>query len=156
MHIIAAHSVHYVILLHSYIVTMLTLNQPLTHKCVQSLNKSIRRIYMGVIILGANTSYINFCFFKQIPTALRTHFEFCCCHCVTFYYRVFLPPGCESWLYLSQLHHHSQRSHALRDHVGHSTEGEPGVAEEGFELGQVYRHGQSRSCPLGRCCMSNS
>ena len=71
MHIIAAHSVHYVILLHSYIVTMLTLNQPLTHKCVQSLNKSIRRIYMGVIILGANTSYINFCLFKQIPHGVQ-------------------------------------------------------------------------------------
>ena len=35
----------------------LTLNQPLTHKCIQSLHKSIR-IYMGVIILGANTLYI--------------------------------------------------------------------------------------------------
>ena len=35
-----------------------TLNQPRTHKCVQSLHKSIR-IYMGVIILGANTLYIN-------------------------------------------------------------------------------------------------
>ena len=43
----------------------LTLNQPRTH-FVQSLHKSIR-IYMGVKILGANTLYINFCLFKQLP-----------------------------------------------------------------------------------------
>ena len=45
----------------------LTLNQPPTHKCVQSLHKSIR-IYMLVIILGAN---INLCIFKQIPTVSK-------------------------------------------------------------------------------------
>ena len=37
-------------------------------KCVQSLHKSIR-IDVGVIILGANTLYISFCLFKQIPMA---------------------------------------------------------------------------------------
>ena len=29
------------------------------------------RIYMGVIILGANTLYIIFCLFKQIPMASK-------------------------------------------------------------------------------------
>ena len=42
---------------------ILTLNQPPTHKCVQSLHKSII-IYMGAIILGANL-------FKQIPMASK-------------------------------------------------------------------------------------
>ena len=44
----------------------LTLNQPRTRKCLQSFHKSIR-IYMGVIIVGANTLYIKFCLFNKIP-----------------------------------------------------------------------------------------
>ena len=52
------------------IMCTLTLNQPRTHKCVQSLHKSII-IYMGVIILGPNTLYINFCLIKQIPMASK-------------------------------------------------------------------------------------
>ena len=41
----------------------LTLNQPRTHKCVQSLHKSVW-ICMEVIIVGPNTLYINFCLFN--------------------------------------------------------------------------------------------
>ena len=47
----------------------LTLYQPMTHICVMSVllffHKSIR-IYMEVIILGANTLYSVFCFFKAL------------------------------------------------------------------------------------------
>ena len=39
-------------------------------KCVLSLHKSTR-IYMGVIILGCNTLYINFCLLKHIPMASK-------------------------------------------------------------------------------------
>ena len=44
----------------------LTLNQPHVN-----VSRASIRIYMGVIIQGANTSYINFCLFKQIPMASR-------------------------------------------------------------------------------------
>ena len=47
-----------------------SLNLPQTHKRVQSLHKPIR-IYMGVIILGTNTLYINFCLLKEIPMASK-------------------------------------------------------------------------------------
>jgi len=47
----------------------LTLNQPMMHICVMSVllffHKSIR-IYMEVIILGANTLYSVLCFFKAL------------------------------------------------------------------------------------------
>jgi len=46
--------------------TCIILYQPMTHICVMSVrffHKSIR-IYMEVIILGANTLYSVFCFFK--------------------------------------------------------------------------------------------
>ena len=48
---------------------VLPLNQPQTHKCVTTLHKS-KRIYMGVIILGVNTLYINFCL-EQMPMASK-------------------------------------------------------------------------------------
>ena len=48
---------------------LLTLYQPMMHICVMSVllffHKSIR-IYMEVIILGANTLYSVFCFFKAL------------------------------------------------------------------------------------------
>ena len=51
------------------IVLTLTLYQPMTHICVMSVllffHKSIR-IYMEVIILGTNTLYSVFCFFKAL------------------------------------------------------------------------------------------
>ncbi len=40
-----------------------TLYQPMTHICVMSSHKPIR-IYIGVLILGVNTLYRLFCFFK--------------------------------------------------------------------------------------------
>jgi len=47
----------------------LTLSQPMTHICVMSVlfffHKSIK-IYMEVIILGANTLYSVFCFLKTL------------------------------------------------------------------------------------------
>ncbi len=43
-----------------------TLYQPMTHKCVMSSHKPIR-IYMGGLILGVNTLYRLFCFFKLFP-----------------------------------------------------------------------------------------
>ncbi len=44
----------------------LTLYQPMTHICIMSSHKSIR-IYMGGLILGVNTLYRLFCFFKLFP-----------------------------------------------------------------------------------------
>ncbi len=44
----------------------LTLYQPMTHTCVMSSHKPIR-IYMGGLILGVNTLYRLFCFFKLFP-----------------------------------------------------------------------------------------
>ncbi len=44
----------------------LTLYQPMTHICVMSSHKPIR-IYMGGLILGINTLYKLFCFFKLFP-----------------------------------------------------------------------------------------
>ncbi len=38
----------------------------MTHICVMSSHKPIR-IYMGVLILGVNTLYSLFCFFKLFP-----------------------------------------------------------------------------------------
>ncbi len=47
--------------------TMLTLYPPMTHICVMSSHKPIR-IYIGVnLILGVNTLYRLFCFFKLFP-----------------------------------------------------------------------------------------
>ncbi len=45
-------------------VQLLTLYQPMTHMCVMSSNKPIR-MYMGGLILGVNTLYRLFCFFKS-------------------------------------------------------------------------------------------
>ena len=45
---------------------ILTLNQPLTHKCACGLHKPIR-IYMGVLILGVNTLYTVFYLVYEIP-----------------------------------------------------------------------------------------
>ncbi len=42
------------------------LYQPITHICVTSSHKPIR-IYMGVLILGANALYKIFCLFKLFP-----------------------------------------------------------------------------------------
>ena len=58
--------------------------------------------------------------------------------------------GCQSWLHLSQCHYHCQWPHALWNHIRHSTQREPGVAEEGIELGQVHCHCQSRTSALGK------
>ncbi len=44
----------------------LTLYQPMTHICVISSDKPIR-MYIGVLILGVNTLYRLFCFFKLFP-----------------------------------------------------------------------------------------
>ncbi len=44
----------------------LTLYQPMTHMCVMSSHKPIRK-YMGGLIIGVNTVYRLFCFFKLIP-----------------------------------------------------------------------------------------
>ncbi len=44
----------------------LTLYQPMTHMCVMSSHKPIR-IYMGGLILGVNTLYSHFIFFKLFP-----------------------------------------------------------------------------------------
>ncbi len=44
----------------------LTLYQPMTHICVMSYHKPIR-VYMGGLILGVNTLYRVFCFFKLFP-----------------------------------------------------------------------------------------
>ncbi len=44
----------------------LTLYQPMMHICVMSSHKPIR-IYMGVLILGVNTLYRLFYFFKLFP-----------------------------------------------------------------------------------------
>ncbi len=44
----------------------LTLYQPMTHICVISSHKPII-IYMGGLILGANTLYRLFCFFELLP-----------------------------------------------------------------------------------------
>ncbi len=45
----------------------LTLYQPMMHIiCVMSSHKPIR-IYMGGVILGVNTLYRLFCFFKLFP-----------------------------------------------------------------------------------------
>ncbi len=49
--------------------SILTLYQPMTpmtHICVMSSHKPIR-IYMGGLILGVNTLYRLFCFFKLFP-----------------------------------------------------------------------------------------
>ncbi len=45
---------------------VLTLYQPMTHICVMSSHKPIR-IYMGGLILGVNTLYRLFSFFKLFP-----------------------------------------------------------------------------------------
>ena len=51
------------------IASLLTLSQPVMHICIMSVlfffHKSIR-IYMEVIILGTNTLYRVFCFFKTL------------------------------------------------------------------------------------------
>ncbi len=44
----------------------LTLYQPMTHIYVMSSHKPIK-IYMGGLILGVNTLYRLFCFFKLFP-----------------------------------------------------------------------------------------
>ncbi len=44
----------------------LTLYQPMTHICIMSSHKPIR-MYMGGLILGVNTLYRLFCFFKLFP-----------------------------------------------------------------------------------------
>ncbi len=44
----------------------LTLYQPMTHISVMSSHKPIK-IYMGGLILGVNTLYRLFCFFKLFP-----------------------------------------------------------------------------------------
>ena len=70
----ATRTIHY---LHMYtLVLLLTLYQPMTHICVMSVllffHKAIR-IYMEVIILGANTLYNVFCFFKALlPKQVRS------------------------------------------------------------------------------------
>ncbi len=46
--------------------TDLTLYQPMTHMCVMSSHKPIR-MYMGFLVLGVNTIYRLFCFFKLFP-----------------------------------------------------------------------------------------
>ncbi len=46
--------------------THLTFYQPMTHICVMSSHKPIS-IYMGGLILGINTLYRPFCFFKLFP-----------------------------------------------------------------------------------------
>ncbi len=54
---------------------VLTLYQPMTHICVMSSHKPIR-MYMGGLILGVNTLYRLFCFFKLFPMVgkgLRYH-----------------------------------------------------------------------------------
>ncbi len=43
---------------------LLTLYQPMTHICVMSSHNKPIRIYMGGLILGVNTLYSVFCFFK--------------------------------------------------------------------------------------------
>ncbi len=45
---------------------VLTLYQPTMHICVMSSHKPIR-IYIGGLILGVNTLYRLFCFFKLFP-----------------------------------------------------------------------------------------
>ncbi len=48
----------------------LTLYQPVMHICVMSSHKPIR-IYMGGLILGVNTLYRVFCFFKLFPVVSK-------------------------------------------------------------------------------------
>ncbi len=48
------------------VVCELTLYQPMMHICVMSSHKPIR-IYMEGLILGVNTLYRLFCFFKLFP-----------------------------------------------------------------------------------------
>ncbi len=45
---------------------LLTLYQPMTHMCIMSSHKPIR-INMGGLIVGVNTLYRLFCFFKLFP-----------------------------------------------------------------------------------------
>ncbi len=55
---------------------LLTLYQPMTHMCVMSSHKPIR-IYMGFLILGVNTLYRLFCFFKLFPMVGKGLIMFC-------------------------------------------------------------------------------
>ena len=41
------------------------------HPSLTHTLQSLHRICVGVIILGVNTLYINFCLFKQIPMAYK-------------------------------------------------------------------------------------
>ncbi len=47
-------------------IVLSTLYQPMTHICIMSSDRPIR-IYMGGLILGVNTLYWLFCFFKLFP-----------------------------------------------------------------------------------------
>ena len=62
---------------------ILTLYQPMMYICVMSVllffHKSIR-IYMEVIILGANTLYNVFCFFKAFLPERYGWERVKCCH----------------------------------------------------------------------------
>ncbi len=49
-----------------YIYAVLTLYQPMTHICIMRFHKPIR-IYLEGLILGVNTLYRLFCFFKLFP-----------------------------------------------------------------------------------------